>query len=152
SVLAGGVTALEHDQRPQPLLDGPGLGLDQQDLQAFQLGFIGPGLLPHRFLHGAVPIQSGLPSRRRQASGYDAPRRTRYKDGDKEVSMMVHRRAVLGGLAASPAVFAVPGLAEEVSPDAILDAVFAENPPPALGGALVSRDGLDWVGVRGLRR
>lgn len=66
--------------------------------------------------------------------------------------MMVHRRAVLGGLAASPAVFAVPGLAEEVSPDAILDAVFAENPPPALGGALVSRDGLDWVGVRGLRR
>ncbi|MNN30142.1 hypothetical protein D3C81_1437810 [compost metagenome] len=35
-VLAGGVAALEDDHDLQPLLDGPGLGLDQLNLQGFQ--------------------------------------------------------------------------------------------------------------------
>ncbi|MNI51628.1 hypothetical protein D3C73_1063620 [compost metagenome] len=39
-VLAGGVAALEDDDDLQPLFDGPGLGLDQLNLQHLQGGVV----------------------------------------------------------------------------------------------------------------
>jgi len=38
------------------------------------------------------------------------------------------------------------------APDAALDAVFEEHAPPALAAGIVSREGLQWSGVRGVRR
>lgn len=70
--------------------------------------------------------------------------------------MFATRRALLGGFAALPLAGAFPAAARIRSQDdaavAALDAVFAETTPPALAAGIVSRDGLAWSGVRGVRR
>lgn len=68
--------------------------------------------------------------------------------------MIASRRALLTGLAALPAVV-LPRLvlARDLDArfEAALDSAFADG-PPALAGAVVSRDGASWSGVRGVRR
>ena len=68
--------------------------------------------------------------------------------------MFATRRALLGSLAALPFAAAVPALARAGSsdPEAALEAVFAEAAPPALAAGIVTREGLGWAGVRGVRR
>ena len=70
--------------------------------------------------------------------------------------MFATRRALLGGFAALPLAGAGSALArvrlDEAAAEAALDAVFAEAAPPALAAGIVTRDGLDWAGVRGVRR
>ena len=66
--------------------------------------------------------------------------------------MPMNRRHLLGGLAVAPTAFARPACGQAATPDAALDAVFAAAGPPALAGAIVTRAGLVWSGVRGLRR
>jgi D-alanyl-D-alanine carboxypeptidase len=70
--------------------------------------------------------------------------------------MFATRRALLGGFAALPLVSAFPAMArtrrDETAAGAALDAVFAEAAPPALAAGIVTREGLDWSGVRGVRR
>lgn len=71
--------------------------------------------------------------------------------------MPINRRQILGGLAATPAAFALSGFAlparaRVATPDEALDAVFAETAPPALAAGIVTREGLGWAGVRGVRR
>ncbi|TPW03148.1 MAG: penicillin-binding protein, beta-lactamase class C [bacterium] len=70
--------------------------------------------------------------------------------------MFATRRALLGGFAALPLVSALPAMARirpgEPAAEAALDAVFAEAAPPALAAGIVSREGLAWSGVRGVRR
>lgn len=70
--------------------------------------------------------------------------------------MFATRRALMGGFAALPLVSAFPALArtrrDEAANEAALDAVFAEAAPPALAAGIVTRDGLGWSGVRGVRR
>jgi D-alanyl-D-alanine carboxypeptidase len=72
-----------------------------------------------------------------------------------EPVMIATRRALLGGFAALPLAAALPAAAR-IRPDdaaaAALDAVFAETAPPALAAGIVTRDGLGWAGVRGVRR
>lgn len=64
--------------------------------------------------------------------------------------MTATRRALLTGLAALPALSALPAWAQE-TPDAALDAVFAGNPAPAMGAMIVGRSGVQWSAVRGVR-
>lgn len=66
----------------------------------------------------------------------------------------MHRRHLLGGFFAAPAALALPARAGGVrsEPDEALDAVFASTAPPALAGAMVTRAGLSWSGVRGARQ
>ena len=68
--------------------------------------------------------------------------------------MIASRRTLLASLAALP-LAAAPRLARAQDPgvgaEAALDAAFAEG-PPALAAAIVTRDGLSWSGVRGVRR
>lgn len=70
--------------------------------------------------------------------------------------MFATRRALLGSLAALPVLGACPALARvrntDAAAEAALDAVFAEAAPPALAAGIVTREGLGWAGVRGLRR
>jgi CubicO group peptidase (beta-lactamase class C family) len=69
--------------------------------------------------------------------------------------MFATRRALLGGFAALPLVGAFPAMARARSDEAAaaaLDAVFAEAAPPALAAGIVTRHGLEWSGVRGVRR
>lgn len=70
--------------------------------------------------------------------------------------MFATRRALLGGFAALPLGGAFPALArvrsDNAAAEAALDAVFAETAPPALAAGIVSREGLGWAGVRGVRR
>lgn len=70
--------------------------------------------------------------------------------------MFTIRRALLGGFAALPLGSAFPALAggrvDAAAAEAVLDAVFAEAAPPALAAGIVTRDGLGWAGVRGVRR
>lgn len=69
--------------------------------------------------------------------------------------MIANRRALLGGLAALPLAGSFPGLARgrtDEAAAAALDAVFAETAPPALAAGIVTRAGLGWAGVRGVRR
>ncbi|WP_284223527.1 serine hydrolase, partial [Brevundimonas denitrificans] len=70
--------------------------------------------------------------------------------------MFATRRALLGGFAALPFAGALPAMAragqDEAAAGAALDAVFAETAPPALAAGIVSREGLGWSGVRGVRR
>lgn len=69
--------------------------------------------------------------------------------------MPMNRRHLLVGLAAAPAASALPARASArpTTPDeAALEAVFAEAAPPALAAGIVTRDGLGWAGVRGVRR
>ncbi|HGP6143943.1 TPA: hypothetical protein ACLNOX_003661, partial [Vibrio cholerae O1] len=70
--------------------------------------------------------------------------------------MKTDRRTVLAaslavaGLAVLPARAA--GGVDPAACEAALDAVFAETRPVALAGAVVTREGLAWSGVRGVRR
>jgi len=58
----------------------------------------------------------------------------------------------LAGLAASNAVFAEDAAAA-TGPDAALDAAAAiAGGPPAIAAGIVTRDGLEWSGVRGVRQ
>ena len=66
--------------------------------------------------------------------------------------MFVSRRALLGGFAVLPLAGALPASARTNGAEAALEAVFAETAPPALAAGVVSRDGLGWAGVRGMRR
>lgn len=68
--------------------------------------------------------------------------------------MFATRRALLGGFAALPLAGAFPACARTGSSgaEAALDAVFAEAAPPALAAGIVTREGLSWAGVRGVRR
>ncbi|KQW82428.1 serine hydrolase domain-containing protein [Brevundimonas sp. Root1279] len=69
--------------------------------------------------------------------------------------MRLDRRAVLAGLTVVPlagAARAAGSARSEGGADAILDSVFATHGPPALAGGIVTRDGLIWSGVRGVRR
>jgi CubicO group peptidase (beta-lactamase class C family) len=71
-----------------------------------------------------------------------------------ELPMFAKRRALLGGFAALPLAGAFPAIARVRSgeAEAALDAVFAEIGPPALAAGIVTREGLGWAGVRGVRR
>lgn len=66
----------------------------------------------------------------------------------------MNRRHLLGGLAAAPSGLALPARSRTArsTPDEALDAVFASAAPTALAGAVVSRAGLTWSGVRGVRQ
>lgn len=66
--------------------------------------------------------------------------------------MFATRRALLGGFAALPLAAALPAIARSAEAGAALDAVFAETAPPALAAGIVTREGLGWAGVRGVRR
>ncbi len=69
--------------------------------------------------------------------------------------MIIHRRRLLAGLVASPALFALPETvrAQDGTPaNAALDEVFASAAPPAMAAGVVSAEGLAWAGVRGVRR
>lgn len=62
------------------------------------------------------------------------------------------RRTVMSVIGAAAVMgLARPARARE-TPDAVLDAVFAEHAPPALAAGIIGRDGLRWSGVRGVRR
>lgn len=65
--------------------------------------------------------------------------------------MTVIRRTLFKGLALLP--FA-PSLAraQAQTPDSLLDAVFQDAGAPALAGMIVGRQGVEWSGVRGVRR
>ena len=63
---------------------------------------------------------------------------------DRRTAMSVIGAAAVTGLAR-------PARARE-TPDAALDAVFADHAPPALAAGIVGREGLRWSGVRGVRR
>lgn len=68
--------------------------------------------------------------------------------------MTIARRALLGwasGLSALTALPALPASARAAGFDAALDAA-AGLGSPAVGGGVVTRDGLVWSGVRGVRR
>jgi len=73
-----------------------------------------------------------------------------------ELPMFASRRALLGGLVALPLAGAFPAAARasfgNAAAEAALDAVFAEAAPPALAAGIVTREGLGWAGVRGVRR
>ncbi|MEY4240835.1 MAG: hypothetical protein RJA14_531, partial [Pseudomonadota bacterium] len=73
-----------------------------------------------------------------------------------EPPVFATRRALLGSLAALPVVGAWPAMAfvrqTDAAAEAALDAVFAEAAPPALAAGIVTREGLGWTGVRGVRR
>ncbi len=64
---------------------------------------------------------------------------------------MFHRREILAAL--TLAAFARPAIAKSGDHrDRALDAAFREHAPPALAAAIVTREGLEWSGVRGVRR
>ncbi len=66
---------------------------------------------------------------------------------------MTTRRALLTGLAVLPTLTALPAFARTAeTPDAALDSAFAAAGPPALAGAVIGRAGIEWSGVRGVRR
>ena len=64
------------------------------------------------------------------------------------------RRLMLSGLVGVAGTPALPVHARQAAPtrDALLDAAFAAAAPPALIGGVVTREGLVWSGVRGVRR
>jgi len=66
--------------------------------------------------------------------------------------MTATRRALLTGFAALPTLTALPAFARSAeTPDAALDAVFAGNPAPAMGAMILTRSGVSWSAVRGVR-
>jgi D-alanyl-D-alanine carboxypeptidase len=75
---------------------------------------------------------------------------------EMEPAMIATRRALLGSLAALPFAGGCPALAHtrpaDAAAEAALDAVFAGAAPPALAAGIVTREGLSWAGVRGVRR
>ncbi|RZJ04371.1 MAG: class A beta-lactamase-related serine hydrolase [Brevundimonas sp.] len=71
------------------------------------------------------------------------------------MTVQLDRRSLLAaGLGLAAAAASGPAGARAPSPgyDAALDAAFAERSPIALGGAVVTADGVAWSGVRGVRR
>ena len=67
--------------------------------------------------------------------------------------MFATRRALLGGLAVLPTLSALPAFARSAeTPEAALDAAFATHPAPAMGAAIIGKTGVQWSGVRGVRR
>ena len=69
--------------------------------------------------------------------------------------MTVDRRRLLTGLAAAPALAALPGFArarDAASADAALRDVFATAGPVALASMIVTREGVAWSGAAGVRR
>lgn len=66
--------------------------------------------------------------------------------------MIMDRRTVLISGLASALPVGVATAAEASAYDAALDKVFAEKAPVALAGGVVTRDGLIWSGVRGVRQ
>lgn len=66
--------------------------------------------------------------------------------------MITDRRTVLAGGLAVAGLTALPARADASAYEAALDAVFAETKPVALAGGVVTRDGLAWAGVRGVRK
>lgn len=66
--------------------------------------------------------------------------------------MTATRRALLTGFVALPTLTALPAFARSAeTPDAALDAVFAGNPAPAMGAMILTRSGVSWSAVRGVR-
>lgn len=65
--------------------------------------------------------------------------------------MHIIRRTLLGWAAGLPAFGAMAATARAATFDEALDAAFRAG-PPALAGGVVTRDGLVWSGVRGVRR
>ena len=65
--------------------------------------------------------------------------------------MHLLRRTLLGWAAGLPALAAMPAVARAGTFDEALDAAFRIG-PPALGGGVLTPDGLIWSGVRGMRR
>ncbi|HYC69374.1 serine hydrolase domain-containing protein [Brevundimonas sp.] len=64
----------------------------------------------------------------------------------------MNRRRAMGLIGATAMAGAArPAWARE-TPDAVLDAVFEDDAPPALAAGIIGRDGLRWSGVRGVRR
>lgn len=70
--------------------------------------------------------------------------------------MLAHRRAIMSSLIASPLIAALHRTARADEPfaaaEAALEAAFAAAAPPALAGAIVSREGVLWSSVRGVRQ
>ncbi|CAN5455155.1 hypothetical protein BH10PSE1_BH10PSE1_07300 [soil metagenome] len=68
----------------------------------------------------------------------------------------IDRRALVTGALTLSSVAALPGAAwarQAATPDALLDeAIAATGAPPAMAAAIVTREGLEWSGVRGVRR
>lgn len=65
--------------------------------------------------------------------------------------MHIFRRTLLGWATGVPALMAMPAVARAETFDDALDAAFRVG-PPALAGGVMTRDGLAWSGVRGVRR
>lgn len=66
---------------------------------------------------------------------------------------MLNRRLLLASGLATTTVGTHTALAQDAAPyEAALDAAFAQTQPVALAGAVVTREGLVWSGVRGVRR
>lgn len=65
--------------------------------------------------------------------------------------MNIIRRTLLGWAAGLPALAAMPAVARAATFDEALDAAYRVG-PPALAGGVVTREGLAWSGVRGVRR
>ena len=65
--------------------------------------------------------------------------------------MQILRRTLLGGAACLPALAATPAASRVATFDEALDAAF-RIAPPGLGGGVLTREGLIWSGVRGVRR
>ena len=66
--------------------------------------------------------------------------------------MITDRRTVLAASLAVAGLSALPARAEVAAYDAVLDGVFAETRPVALAAGVVTREGLAWSAVRGVRR
>jgi D-alanyl-D-alanine carboxypeptidase len=69
--------------------------------------------------------------------------------------VLLTRRLALAGLLAAPALPAAARGGADITPEAAeaaLTAAFDEKAPVALAGAIVTRDGIAWSGVRGMRR
>ena len=69
-------------------------------------------------------------------------------------SPSLNRRVLLSGMAGVVVSVPVAARARQAAPtpDALLDAAFAVSAPPALIGGVITREGLVWSGVRGVRR
>ena len=66
--------------------------------------------------------------------------------------MITDRRTVLAASLAVAGLSALPARAEVAAYDAVLDGVVAETRPVALAAGVVTREGLAWSAVRGVRR
>ena len=66
---------------------------------------------------------------------------------------LIDRRALMTGALAVSGLTASRAFAQSAGPDAALDAAAAlAGGPPAIAAGIVTRDGLEWSGVRGVRQ